>query len=119
MTDFLNVKRKILLLIAFALFIINIFSWKYVFLFSQNHYLKIDFLDIGQGDSIFIETPSMRHILIDGGPDSKVLSKLSKELPFWERNLDAIILTHPDADHLNGLISVLQNCRTFAFINCQ
>lgn len=71
-------------------------------------HLKVRVLDIGQGDSIFIETPSMRHIIIDGGVDAMVMSKLHKLLPFWQRHLDVVMLTHPDADHLNGLLYVLK-----------
>ncbi len=65
-------------------------------------------LDIGQGDSILIQTPLMEHILIDGGPDDKVLSAMSRVLPFYERTIDAVVLTHPHADHVNGLVEVLK-----------
>ena len=91
-----------------VLILLNFFAWKEIFVLNGPHYLKVDVLDVNQGDSIFIETPSMRHILIDGGPDSSVLGKLGKLLPFFDKTLDVVILTHPDADHLIGLLSVLQ-----------
>ncbi|MDP3900960.1 MAG: MBL fold metallo-hydrolase [bacterium] len=69
---------------------------------------KIVFFDVGQGDSIFIESSSGHQILIDGGPGSQVLQNLSRQLPFWDRSLDLIILTHPDYDHISGLIDVLK-----------
>lgn len=69
---------------------------------------KVVFFDVGQGDSIFIESSSGHQILIDGGPGSRVLENLSRELPFWDRSLDLVILTHPDYDHISGLIDVLQ-----------
>lgn len=70
--------------------------------------LKVVFFDVGQGDSIFVETPGGHQILIDGGPDGRVvLEKLGKETPFWDRTLDLVILTHPEYDHLRGLIDVL------------
>jgi len=79
-----------------------------VFALAGPHYFSVDILDVGQGDAIFIETPDMRHILIDGGPDALVMTRLQKLLPFWERRLDVAALTHPDLDHLNGLLYVLQ-----------
>ena len=71
--------------------------------------LTVTFLDVGQGDAIFIQTPSGKQLLIDGGPDPEALQReLGRVMPFWDRSLDLIILTHPDADHLNGLVSVLE-----------
>lgn len=69
--------------------------------------LKIYFLDVGQGDAIFIETPNGSQVLIDGGPDNQVLSELSRAMPFYDRNIDLVISTHSDADHITGLIEVL------------
>lgn len=65
---------------------------------------KIAFLDVGQGDSILIRTQEGKNVLIDGGPDKTVLYKLEKYLPWYDRTIDAMILTHPHADHLIGLI---------------
>ncbi|RCW62980.1 ComEC/Rec2 family competence protein [Saliterribacillus persicus] len=69
--------------------------------------LKVDFIDIGQGDSILIETPNKEHILIDGGPPDK--GKML--LHFLEKRnvekLDTMIATHPDFDHIGGLIDVI------------
>lgn len=70
--------------------------------------LKIHFFDIGQGDSIFVETPSGRQILIDGGPDNKVLNKLGEVMPFYDKDIDMVIVSHPHADHIIGLIDVLE-----------
>jgi len=63
---------------------------------------------VGQGDSIFIQTPDKKQILIDGGPTDAVLAKLGQAMGFFDRTIDLVILTHPDSDHLNGLIEVLQ-----------
>ena len=86
----------------------NFLAWKEVFALAGPRYLKVVAFDVGQGDSIFIETPGMHQVLVDGGPGSAVLSRLPKYLPLWDRSLDMIVLTHPDADHLDGLLSVLQ-----------
>ncbi len=108
MENFLTTKQKIFLSFIFGLFLLNIVAWQEVFVLAGPHYLKIDVLDIGQGDSIFIQTPSRRTILIDGGPDSLVLEKLANRLPFWQKSLDMVVLTHPDQDHIMGIFSVLQ-----------
>ncbi len=86
----------------------NILAWLAVFDLSKPKFLEVNFFDVGQGDAIFIETPEGRQILIDGGPGSAVLEKLGREMPFWDRTLDLIILTHPEHDHIVGLIEVLQ-----------
>lgn len=69
--------------------------------------LIVWFFDVGQGDAIFIETPTGVQWLIDGGPDDTVLGKLGSVMPFWDRHLDAVLLTHPHADHVTGLMHVL------------
>lgn len=86
-----------------------------VFAFSTNSIagqkdglLKIYFLDIGQGDAIFIETLSGRQILVDGGPNNKVLSKLGETMPFYDKDIDLVVVSHPHADHIVGLIDVLE-----------
>lgn len=80
-------------------------------LLSQRQYgdqLQIWFFDIGQGDATFIQTPQGSQILIDGGPDDTVLQKLASVMWPWDRTLDAIVVTHPDADHITGLVRVLE-----------
>jgi len=68
----------------------------------------IYFLDIGQGDSILIESPEGHHILVDGGPGSGVLEELAVLLPFFSKDIDLMVLTHPHADHIDGLVEVLK-----------
>jgi len=74
----------------------------------SNNKLQVVFFDVGQGDSIYIETPNKFQVLIDGGPDLKVLEGLSREMPFYDRTIDLIILSHPDHDHIFGLLEVLK-----------
>jgi competence protein ComEC len=70
--------------------------------------LHVAFLDVGQGDAIFFTTPGGRQILIDGGPGpTDVLWGMGRHMPFWDRSLDVVVNTHPDADHLAGLPEVL------------
>ncbi len=70
--------------------------------------LRVIYFDVGQGDSALIITPKGKTILIDGGPDDKVLSRLGEALPVGQKKIDTMILTHPHADHLDGLVSVLK-----------
>jgi len=78
--------------------------------------LEIDFFDVGQGDAIFIQTPGHFHILVDGGVDNTVVYKLGQYLPFYDRQIDLMVLTHPDSDHLTGLIEVLRRYRVKAVL---
>lgn len=73
--------------------------------------LTVSFLDVGQGDSIFIRAPSGRQVLIDGGPNTSVLRELSRVMPWYDRSIDVVIPTHPDADHISGLIDILARYR--------
>lgn len=79
-----------------------------VALLRWDPHLQVQVLDIGQGDAILVTTLEQNHILVDGGPDSAVLSQLGEALPFFFRDIDLMVLTHPHTDHLVGLISVLQ-----------
>jgi len=70
--------------------------------------LVVSFLDVGQGDATLIRTPEGNDILIDGGPDNTVIKKLGEYLPFGDWDIELMILTHPHADHVTGLIEVLE-----------
>ena len=70
--------------------------------------LHVSFLDIGQGDAILITTPNGRRVLIDGGPQSHILQALPQKLSYFDDQIDLVILSHPDSDHMSGLIPVLQ-----------
>ena len=72
--------------------------------------LHVSILDVGQGDAILIQLPGRHNILIDGGPSpQKLKTELSKKLPFWDRNIDIIFVTQPQADHITGIIDILKN----------
>ncbi|MDD5696917.1 MAG: ComEC/Rec2 family competence protein [Candidatus Pacebacteria bacterium] len=94
--------------ILLGLVFLNLVSWSVALFFSPD-YLEVSFFDVGQGDAIFIETPFKHQILIDGGPDrERMIEKLSQEMPFWDRTIDLIILTHLEEDHVTGLLQVLK-----------
>lgn len=73
--------------------------------------LVVRFLDVGQGDAIHITTPDGVEALIDGGPDAGVLRALGRGRSFFDRELDLVIATHPDTDHVGGLVDVLERYR--------
>ena len=80
--------------------------------------LRVAFLDVGQGDAIFIQGPNGEQALIDGGPDPRLaLRALGERMPFWDRTLDLVVLTHHDEDHLAGLPEVLRRYRVAAVLD--
>ena len=80
----------------------------HLILFSDNKFHLI-FCNVGQGDGILIRTPKGKDIIVDGGPSENSLTDcLSRHLPFWDREIDIVYMTHPDADHLTGLIGVVK-----------
>jgi competence protein ComEC len=90
------------------LLLVAILVWS-VALTAPDDKLHVSFLDVGQGDAILIQTPNGHDILIDGGPDlQKINLELSKKLPFWDRTIDLMVCTQPQADHVTGLVEVLQ-----------
>ncbi len=94
--------------ILIGLLIIALTVWFLVLNQRPGRILEADFLDVGQGDAILIKTPKGQTMLIDGGPDNKILEKLGKYLSPLKKRIDIIILTHPHADHVTGLIEVLR-----------
>lgn len=80
--------------------------------------LRVHFLDIGQGDSILVVTPSGQHALIDGGPDGNVVSQeLAEALAGGDRRLDLVVITHFDSDHSNGLLAVMERYEVGAVLS--
>lgn len=78
---------------------------------------KVIFLDVGQGDAILISQGS-NQVLIDGGRSGKVLlERLSEYLPFWDRSLEAVVATHPDEDHIGGLVELVDTYHIGMFLD--
>jgi competence protein ComEC len=100
--------RKIAYFILAFLSVSAILVWMAVFAEVEAGKLKVNFYNIGQGDSALIEASSHNQVLIDGGPNSSILEKLGEDLPFYDRKIELVILTHPDKDHLFGLVEVLK-----------
>lgn len=98
--------KYLYLFLASILVLAGLFFYQYA-KFNDNR-LHLVVCDVSQGDGIYIRTPGGSDILIDGGPDDSILNCLSKHMPFWDRDIEVVVLTHPHADHLTGLISVLK-----------
>lgn len=82
----------------------------------EEELLCVVFLDVGQGDSIFIQSPSGTQMLIDGGRDSSVLRELSAVMQTSDRSIDYLLMTHPDSDHVGGLIEVFERYQIASLI---
>ncbi len=92
-----------------ALVVVSSLVWLAVVSIPAGDRLEVHFFDVGYGDSILIETPAGQQILIDGGPEPNgACTQLGQNLPFWDKSLDLVVLTHPHDDHLVGLLEVLR-----------
>ncbi len=108
--------RRASFLFALSLILLlSLFLYQTRLYFDQK--LHIVFCNIGQGDGIFIRTPNGNDILVDGGPDKRILDCLFSHMPFWDRDIELVVLTHPHADHLNGLIYVLDRYTVKSFVS--
>ena len=95
-------KKPTLILILILANLVTLFS----FLQIKSSRAEVVFFNVGQGDAALVRSSQGHNILIDGGPGEKILPHLSAELPFWDRKIDLMILTHAHADHLSGLVEV-------------
>jgi len=101
-------KKKLVLFLLLGLALLT-------YLQKPDDNFHLIFCDVGEGDSVLI-TYQSNQILIDGGPDNSVLNCLSNNVPFWDRKIEVVILTHPDADHYTGFLEVLKRFKVQKFI---
>ncbi|OGY64467.1 MAG: hypothetical protein A2214_00940 [Candidatus Harrisonbacteria bacterium RIFOXYA1_FULL_48_8] len=94
----------------------NGFIWQAILFGSGTENLGLYFLDVGQGDSELINFPGDVQVLIDGGPNTKVLEGLARALPAQDRYIDLVVVSHPQLDHFGGLIDVLESYKVGAVI---
>jgi competence protein ComEC len=88
--------------------------WLVVYFYPEKK-LRLVVCDVGQGDAILAIYGS-NQILVDGGPDRSVLDCISKYMPFWDRSIELVILTHPQKDHFGGLIDVFRRYKVGHFV---
>jgi len=99
--------KKFILYGSIIIFVLIVFTG-YEYLKFNDNKIHLIMCEVGQGEAILIITPSKGQILVDGGPDKSVLDCLGRNMPFWDRSLDLVILTHPHADHYIGLLDVVE-----------
>ena len=111
-----GLQRPLPWLAAGVLMATNVVVW-WVVAAGSDGALTVHALDVGQGDAILIQAPSGRTILIDGGPNERTLiEELSEALPAGHREIDLVVATHPQADHISGLFAVLDRYRVGALL---
>ena len=105
-------KNYLLYLVVFLLIftvLLFYFDWQ-----NSKRSFTFAMLDIGQGDALFIESPTGTQILIDAGPPKKILGPLARVMPFFDKKIDVLMITNPDADHIGGFMDVLKNYKVGA-----
>jgi len=95
-----NKTSIIIILIAIAIF--------YYHFENQSNFLRVCFLNVGQGDAILIKSPQGKNILIDGGPDANLIHQLGNKHSYQNHQIDILVLTHAHADHYIGLIEIVK-----------
>jgi competence protein ComEC len=109
-------ENKILIILIFSLSALNIFVWTYAPV-TETGLLEVSFLDVGQGDSILVKAPNGKKLLIDGGRNSSVTRELSSQINFSEKDIDVVLATHPDADHIGGLPDVFDRFNVLNYVD--
>ncbi|MEK7564177.1 MAG: ComEC/Rec2 family competence protein [Patescibacteria group bacterium] len=102
-----NHNQYVLLLLAFFFLIIAI-SLFYIDLKKPQNELVFSMLDVGQGDALFIQSPTGTQILVDGGSPGKLMGELRRVIPLFDRSIDLLIITNPDSDHIGGFLDVVK-----------
>lgn len=106
--------RKYWLLLLVLILLISVI-YLFVIDFKNSHRnFTLAMLDVGQGDAIFIESPSGVQVMFDGGPPRSVLGPLSRVASPFDRYIDALVITNPDADHIGGFLDILEKYKVGA-----
>lgn len=100
--------RKYLLMVGILLVLVLILIIYLKNSEKDDKQFSVTFFNIGQGDAALIRFDNGQKMLVDCGPNKKILSKLGKALPFFDRKIDYLLVTHPDGDHYGGCPAVLE-----------
>ncbi|HRP51535.1 MAG TPA: MBL fold metallo-hydrolase [Candidatus Dojkabacteria bacterium] len=104
------IKNVLVVLVVFCQIIINITQH------GDDGLMYLHMLDVGQGDAFLLRTPDKKYILVDGGPTSELIDVMSKYMPFWQNQIDLVIATHGDSDHIGGLVELSERYAVNRFI---
>lgn len=95
------VKKVLLISIALLFGLIVSVWWQW-----PDENLRIIACDVGQGDGILV-LKGFTQVVIDGGPGTKMSSCLGNHVPFWDRQIEMVVMTHPQKDHMEGLLGLI------------
>ncbi|MFA6588467.1 MAG: MBL fold metallo-hydrolase [Patescibacteria group bacterium] len=101
---FLLKRRAIITCLVIIIISFGIGYWQSL----ESKDLRVWFADVGQGDGIIIRTPNQFNIIIDGGPNVDFIKTVDKKLPLTDQSIDLLVISHPDADHITGLVGLLK-----------
>ncbi len=110
---FQSSRKYTLFVLVLLLLVTNIFLFHQDFKSSRRE-LTFGMLDIGQGDGLFVESPTGTQIMFDAGPAHSILGPLARVMSPFDRSIDAIVITNPDADHIGGFLDILKNYKVGA-----
>lgn len=113
---FLHIRTHVRWYVLIFLCIVSGILWLIIFRENRHGLLTFAVLNIGQGDALFIESPTGTQILVDGGPDKALMSEIPHVIPWYDRHIDMIVVTNPDQDHYSGFISLLQQYKVDAVL---
>lgn len=105
---FIHIRQNLRWYLLLLLIILSIVLWSATLADDQKG-LTFAALNVLQGDSLFIASPSGVKVLVDGGPNNNLMRELPAVMPWWDKHIDAIIITNSDSDHYSGFISLLKN----------
>lgn len=101
-------RKKIIIILIICLAIVIGLYFYIQITEAQTKHFQITFFNVGQGDSALIRFADGEKMLVDCGIDRTILRKLGGALPFYDRKIDYLLVTHPDADHYGGCPEVLK-----------
>ena len=105
---FENYKKYYLSFLVIFILLIDLYVFSLNLKEGDNR-LVFAMFDIGQGDALYIKSPTGTEILFDGGPPKKIIGQLQQVMSPFDKNIDAIVITNPDADHISGFLDILKN----------
>ncbi len=104
---FSHVKTYLRWYVLLLLFSLSMVLWSVILSQNRHGVLTFAVLDIGQGDALFIESPTGTQVLVDGGPDRNLMKEITGVMPWYDRHIDMLVVTNPDQDHYSGFIPLL------------
>ncbi len=107
-TVFSHVKQYLRWYVLLVLVLLSLTIFLAILHEDRRGILKFQVLDVGQGDALWIESPTGIQVLVDGGPNNVLLKEIPKVIPWYDRHIDMLVVTNPDKDHYEGFISLLK-----------